>query len=198
MVDTAWMRARFKLGLLACAFAAAVALPATSRADIVDEVSVGGFAHDVSDIGHGKESGTADIQLEVDTARPPILRILGAPRVNAFVSINSAGRTNSGGAGLVWDHQLFDRLYGRIDLGIAGNDGVLTAPIGPAGNYVRAHRDLLGSHLLFREALGLEWRLTRHWAFGGEFVHESTGQIVARGANEGINDLGLKLAYRFH
>jgi lipid A 3-O-deacylase len=78
------------------------------------------------------------------------------------------------------------------------NDGSLTAPLGPAGNFARANRLQLGSHLLFREALGLELRLTRHWALGGEFIHESTGQIVAHGANEGINDLGLKLAYRFH
>jgi|HubBroStandDraft_6_1064221.scaffolds.fasta_scaffold796227_2 lipid A 3-O-deacylase len=198
MVDTAWAHARFKLGLLACVFAAAVALPSISKADIVDEVSVGGFAHDLSDIGHGKESGTQDIQLEVDTTRPAILRILGAPRVNAFVSINSGGRTDSGGAGLVWDHQLFDRLYGTLDLGLAVNDGSLTAPLGPAGDAARANHLQLGSHVLFREALGLELRLTRHWALGGEFVHESTGQIVAHGANEGINDLGLKLAYRFH
>jgi hypothetical protein len=197
MIDTAWMRARFKLGLLACA-SAAVALPLAAKADIVDEVSAGGFAHDLSDLGHGKESGTADIQLEVDTTRPPILRILGAPRVNAFVSVNSGGRTDSGGAGLVWDHQLFDRLYGTLDLGLAANDGSLSAPLGPTGDFARAHRLQLGSHVLFREALGLELRLTRHWAIGGEFIHESTGQILAHGANEGINDAGLKLAYRFH
>jgi lipid A 3-O-deacylase len=198
MVDTAWAHARLKLALLACAFAAAIALPSKSKADVVDEVSVGGFAHDVMDLGHGKESGTADIQLEVDTTRPPILRILGAPRINAFVSINSGGGADNAGAGLVWDHQLFDRLYGRLDLGLAANDGSLTAPLGPSGDFARAHRLQLGSHLLFREALGLELRLTRHWALGGEFIHESTGQIVAHGANEGINDLGLKLAYRFH
>lgn len=198
MIDIRWAHARFGLGLLACAFAAAVVAPSISKADIVDEVSVGGYAHDVNDIGRGKESGTEDIQIEVDTTRPAILRILGAPRVNAFVSINSGGRTDNAGAGLVWDHQLFDRLYGTLDLGLAANDGDLTAPLGPRGDFARANRLQLGSHLLFREALGLELRVSRHWAIGGQFIHESTGQIVARGANEGINDLGMKLAYHFH
>lgn len=198
MVDTAWLQVRFKLGLLACAFTAAVASPFRAKADVVDEISVGGFAHDLSDLGHGKESGTADIQFEIDTTRPPILRVLGAPRINAFVVVNSGGRTDSAGAGLVWDHQLFDRLYGSLDLGLAVNDGSLSAPLGPTGDFARAHRLQLGSHVLFREALGLELRLSRHWAIGGELIHESTGQILAHGANEGINDAGLKLAYRFH
>jgi lipid A 3-O-deacylase len=190
--------ARRRLGLLAAGLALAAALPVAARADIVDEISVGGFSHDVSDVGRGKESASADIQLEVDTTRPPLLRVLGAPRVNAFIALNSAGHTNSAGGGLVWDHQLFDRLYGSIDLGLAVNDGVLSAPLGPAGDFNRAHRVLLGSHLLFREALALEWRVSRRWGIAAEYIHESTGQILAHGANEGINDLGLKLAYHFH
>jgi lipid A 3-O-deacylase len=198
MAHTPRTQPRREFALLATTLALAVALPAAARADVIDEISITGLSHDVSDIGHGKENGTADIQLEVDTTRPPLLRVLGAPRVNAFVAVNSAGHTDSGGAGLVWDHQLFDRLYGSIDLGLAVNDGVLTAPLGPTGDFNRAHRLQLGSHLLFREAIGLELRLSRRWAIGAEYIHESTGQIVARGANEGINDAGVKLAYRFH
>lgn len=191
-------RARPALALLASAFVVAIALPSAAKADIIDEISVGGFSHDISDIGHGKESGSADIQIEVDTTRPPLLRVLGAPRVNAFVALNSAGRTNSAGAGLVWDHRLFGRLYGSLDLGLAVNDGVTGAELGPAGDFNRQHRLLLGSRLLFREALGLEWRFSRRWAIGAEYVHQSTGQIVSHGANEGINDAGLKVAYHFH
>jgi lipid A 3-O-deacylase len=191
-------RARPTLALLASAFVVAFALPSAAKADLIDEVSVAGFSHDLSDIGHGKESNSADIQIEVDTTRPPLLRVLGAPRVNAFVTLNSAGRTNSAGAGLVWDHRLFRQLYGSADFGLAVNDGLTGARLGPAGDFNRQHRLLLGSHLLFREAFGLEWRFSRRWAIGAEFVHQSTGQIVSHGANEGINDAGLKLAYRFH
>jgi lipid A 3-O-deacylase len=198
MTHAPWTRARPALALLASAFVVAIALPSAAKADIIDEVSVGGFSHDISDIGHGKESSSADIQIEVDTTRPPLLRVLGAPRVNAFVVLNSAGRTNSAGAGLVWDHRLFGQLYGSLDLGLAVNDGVTGARLGPGGDFNRQHRLLLGSRLLFREAFGLEWRFARRWAIGAEFVHQSTGQIVSHGANEGINDAGLKVAYRFH
>jgi hypothetical protein len=191
------MRA-FRAGaLLAIAAAPLLALPLRASADVIDEVSVTGLAHDVNDIDHGKESGTADIQLEVDSTRPPILRIIGVPRVNAFVALNSAGRTNSAGAGLVWDHRLFGQLYGSLDLGLAVNDGVSNAPLGPTGAYDREHRLLLGSKVLFREALGLGWRLSRHWSIGAEYIHESNGQILGHGANESINDAGMKLAYRF-
>jgi lipid A 3-O-deacylase len=173
-------------------------LPVVASADVIDEVSVTGLAHDVSDIGHGKENGTEDIQLEVDTTRPQLLRFLGAPRINAFIALNTAGRTNSAGAGLVWDHRLFGPIYASADLGLAVNDGVTDAALGPAGVYDREHRLLLGSRVLFREALGLEWRLARHWAIGAEYVHQSNGQILSHGANESINDAGVKLAYRFH
>ncbi len=192
------MQARSKLALAVCTVVATLALSPQSKADIVDEISVGGFAHDFNDIGHGKESGSADIQVEVDTTRPPILRLIGAPRVNVFAAVNTAGGVDSAGAGLVWDHRLFGQLYGFLDAGLAVNNGDLTAPLGPAGDHARANQLQLGSHVLFREALGLEWRFARHWAIAGEYIHQSNGQILAHGANEGINDLGLKLAYRFH
>jgi len=84
------------------------------------------------------------------------------------------------------------------DFGLAFNDGVSTASLGPAGDFDRDHRLLLGSKLLFRETLGLEWRFANHWAIGAQYVHQSNGQILARGVNEGINDAGFKLGYRFH
>ncbi len=192
------MRSLPKLALLTSALVVAIGLPKASKADIVDEVSVAGLAHDLSDVGGGKESDTEDVQFEVDTTRPPILRLLGAPRLNAFISVNSAGHTNSAGGGLVWDHRLFGPVFVRLDLGLALNDGVSTAALGPAGAVDRQNRLLLGSKVLFREALGLDWRFARRWAIGAEYVHESNGQILARGVNEGINDAGLRLAYRFH
>ena len=56
--------------LLSSLVLAMVTTPLAARAGVVDEVWVGGFAHDFIDIGRGKESGTEDVQLEVDSARP--------------------------------------------------------------------------------------------------------------------------------
>jgi lipid A 3-O-deacylase len=187
-----FVRARAAL-LVGLAMAAA---PLAARAGVLDEVWVGGFAHDVSDIGHGKESGSEDVQLEVDSGAPSILRFLGAPRLNAALTLNSAGLTNFGAVGLTWSHRLFDRLSGSLDLGGGLTDGVTSPPPGPAGAYDRSHRLLLGSKALFREALGADWRLSDRWSIGAEFVHLSNGLILAHGYNEGVNDAGLRLGYK--
>jgi lipid A 3-O-deacylase len=171
--------------------------PLTGRAGLLDEAWVGGLAHDVSDIGQGKESDTADVQIEIDGKSPSFLRFLGAPRPNATLALNSAGRTNSGSLGLTWNHRLVDRLCGSVDFGLSLTDGVTAPPPGPEGAYVASHRLLLGSKVLFREAVGVEWRLSDRWALGPEFVHMSNGLVFARRYNQGINDAGVRLGYRF-
>ena len=140
-----------------------LASPALAQSQLLDEVWVGGFAHDTSDIGHGKESNTQDVMLEVDTGRPGALRFLGAPRIGASIALNGAGLTNFGGLGLVWDHKLFGHIYGSLDLGMGLSDGVAHAQTGAAEAYDERHRLLLGSKVLFREAGGLNWRLSQHW-----------------------------------
>lgn len=184
--------------ILTLAFFTAAA-PRAARAGVLDEIWVGGFAHDVSDIGHdnGKESGTEDTILEADTARPGVLRILGAPRIGLSLGLNSAGLTNSGAVSLVWDHHLFGPLYGSVDLGMGLSDGVSQTPAGVAGVYDQQHRLLLGSKVLFREAAGVDWRLNDRWSIGGEFVHFSNGLILAKDHNQGVNDAGIRLGYRF-
>jgi len=176
---------------------AAVAPPLAAHAGVLDEVWVGGFAHDVSDLGKGRESGTGDAIMEIDTGRPDALRFLGAPRIGLTMGLNSSGLSNAGAVSLVWDHHLFSRFYGTLDLGMGLTDGVSRTPSGVAGVYDQRHRLLLGSKVLFREAGGIDWRLTDHWSIGGEFVHYSNGLILAKDHNQGINDAGLRLGYRF-
>ncbi len=176
---------------------AMIAAPHRAQAGVLDEVWAGGFAHDVSDLDHGKESGSGDVQIEVDSVRPGFLRILGAPRLNATLSLNSAGLTNFGSVGLTWDHRLLGPIYGSLDLGFGLNDGVANAPTGPRGDYELNHRLIVGSKVLFREAAGLDWRFAGRWSVGAEFVHLSNGLILTHHYNQGINDVGLRLGYRF-
>lgn len=177
--------------LLACA------TPGAAAAQMLDQVWVGALAHDITDIGHGRESAGADLQLEVDTVKPRVLRFLGAPRVDAAIALNSAGTTNFGGVGLVWDRRLSGRLYGTLQLGVDYTDGVTEVIQGPAGDSERRHRLLLGSRTLFQEAVGLNWRLSDRWSLGGEYVHLSNGGLLGHHHNQGLNDLGLRLGYRF-
>ncbi len=180
-----------------CAASLVLAGPQAAHTQILDEIKFGVMAHDVSDLGNGKESHSADGQVELDTARPGVLRWLGAPRVNAVLALNSAGKTNFGAMGLTWDRRLFSRLYGRLDLGMGLTDGVTDAPPGAAGGALHAHRLILGSKALFREAIGVDWRLTGRWSIGAAFEHLSNGGLLGNHYNEGINDVGMTLSYRF-
>jgi lipid A 3-O-deacylase len=193
------LRARRWRAAMAIAAASALvcASPRAAVAQIVDEVWVGAFAHDVTDLGRGRESDGADLELEIDTVKPAVLRFLGAPRVNATIALNSAGLTNFGGVGLVWDRRLAGRLYGSLQFGVDYTDGVTDVIQGPAGDDERHHRLLLGTRTLFREAAGLNWRLSDRWSVGGEFIHLSNGGLVGHHHNQGLNDLGLRLGYRF-
>jgi lipid A 3-O-deacylase len=184
-------------GLIASLSILACVAPRPAEAEILDQAWVGGFAHDVSDLGRGKESNSQDIELELDTVRPQFLRFLGAPRLNATLALNASGLTDFGGVGLVWDRRLIGRLSGSIELGVDQTDGVTEPAAGPAGDYDRRHRLLLGSKTLFREAAGADWALTDRWSVGAEYVHLSNGGILSHGHNEGINDAGLRLGYRF-
>jgi hypothetical protein len=181
----------------AAVLAAATAGPVFAQSRLLDEVWVGGFAHDTSDLGAGKESNTEDAMVEVDSGRPGVLRFLGAPRIGASLSLNTAGLSNFGALSLVWDHHLFSRLSGTLEFGMGLTDGVSALPDGAAGAYDARHRLLLGSKVLFREAGGLDWRLSDHWRVGAEFVHLSNGLILAKDHNQGINDAGLRLGYEF-
>lgn len=164
----------------------------------IDEVSVGGYMHDVTNLGGGVESNLQDVQIELDSARPSLLRPLGAPRVNVTVAFNGARKSDMASAGLVWDHRVIGRLYATFDVGLALTDGVINPQPGLA-NRNPYPRLLLGSSVLFREAPGLEWRIDDHWLMGAQFVHASNGGILgSHHYNRGINDAGLRLGYRFN
>ena len=185
------------------AFAAACCLMVTggaAKAQVIDEVSVGGYLHDVVNITDGVESNLQDLQLEVDTTRPNALRVLGAPRLNTFVTFNSAHKSDMAGAGLTWDHRLlFPRLFATLDFGLAYSDGVINPPPGHSNEYYDHYpRLLLGSNVLFRTAPGIEWHIDDHWVIGGQFIHLSNaGLLGSHHYNRGINDAGLRIGYRF-
>ena len=127
-----------------------------ARAGPFAQVWVGGLAHDVTHLGGGGEGGLGDVLLEVDTARPALLRPLGTPRIGLTLAANAAGRSDLASLGLVWDRRLAGRLYGSVDLGFAVTNGLVRPRAGGQGAGDFRNRLLLGSHVLFREALGVE------------------------------------------
>jgi hypothetical protein len=175
-----------------CAFLPAIGAPGSAHAAIIDALQVGVMDHDISEQHGGKESGTADVQFELDTTRPRALRFLGAPRLNLVLALNTANETSFAAAGFTWDHRLYRRLYGKLDIGFALTDGETDSAL------MDHKRLLLGSKDLFREAVAVEWRSAGPWGVSAQYEHLSNGGLLCSNHhNQGINSAGLSLVYRF-
>ena len=192
---------RFILAGLAAGIALAAALPGSMRADDFDsgplsEIRFGAYDHDVSLLGHQKETG-ADINGEILLNSPSLLAIIGAPRPTFGGLVNTAGETDQVYAGLTWTwdfvHNVFrdqDGFYVEGVLGGGVNDGKINAT--PAESQVRKS---LGSNVLFREDVDVGYRFTPHWALAISYNHISNADLAER--NEGLNDIGLRLGFKF-
>jgi lipid A 3-O-deacylase len=170
-------------------------LPATASAQIklIDELKLGGLAHDVTFGGRHLESG-ADINLEMLFTPPDILRVLGSPRPHIGADINTSGNTSDGYFGLTWGIMLIQSLFGAGDgvfangsLGGAIQDGYIdTAPAG---------RKRLGSRILFRESAELGYQLTPNTSVSAIVDHISNANLGNH--NAGITSAGARLGVKF-
>jgi lipid A 3-O-deacylase len=207
---SAWLawgcRSRWRCVAIAAAgcTAAAVLAPAAARAQNItySEVKLGVLAHDVHFLG-GKESGV-DINPEVifqspvadawAVQVPPYLRWLVQPRPTIGGEINTSGFTDQGYLGLTWTWQLASDVlqpgdgitFGLFEgPGFNNGDIVATAP----------DRKSLGSHVLFREAAELGYRINPVWTVSLFIDHVSNAGLARQ--NESINDVGARLGIRF-
>jgi lipid A 3-O-deacylase len=170
-------------------------LPATASAQIklIDELKLGGLAHDVTFGGRHLESG-ADINLEMLFTPPDILRVLGSPRPHIGADINTSGNTSDGYFGLTWGIMLIQSLFGAGDgvfangsLGGAIHDGFIdTAPAG---------RKRLGSRVLFRESAELGYQITPNASVSAMVDHISNANLGTH--NAGITSAGARFGFKF-
>lgn len=196
---------------------AAVACAATTLAApaFAGEAFVGVYKHDVTFIGDavglgaaGREDGV-DVHLGYRTNRIESLRWLGKPQVHAMVSINSENTSNFVAAGFDWRIELGQPggFYLRPGLGLAYTDGKAGLPPANAPNISdeeRARRTKLyytridfGSHVLFEPELALGYDLNDSWSAELSYTHLSNGQIFHQGKNQGLDDAGVRLVYKF-
>ena len=190
-------------------FAAAVAVlavgaPGAARAD---DVFLGVFDHGLFANAHVEHG--ADLMAGYRTAPIRGWTWLARPSVDIFISANSAVSTDFASVGLNWPLTIgFDgRLYVRPGFGIAyttgeanvGNSADLT--VSPAEHERRLHlsetRIDFGSHWLFSPEAAIGYRVTPKIAIEAAYVHLSNGQIFHHGKNQGLDDVGLRMAYSF-
>lgn len=200
---------------LAAGFLAALGLGfglGTAQAQ-ASEAFVGVYAHDVTFIGDaiglgaaGREDG-ADIHVGYRTGRIDALHVIGRPQVHAFVSINTNNTSNFVAAGFDWRVGIKGPLYLRPGIGLAYTDGKTELP--PANvpglsqaeidrrTFLYYHRIAFGSHVLFEPELALGYDVSKSVAVEASYTHLSNGQIFHRGKNQGLDDAGVRLIWKF-
>ncbi|MBV9930102.1 MAG: acyloxyacyl hydrolase [Alphaproteobacteria bacterium] len=172
-----------RFALAAGAAFACIAAPACAQ-----ELFGGVYAHDVNWVTRsGIEHGT-DFELGVRGARLHALDFIGAPRPQAFVSVNSAGQTHFAAAGFSW--QIGGRVYLRPGIGVAVHTG--PSSFDPANR-----RIYFGSRVLFEPEIGIGVKLAPRTSVEASWVHLSHAQIFS-GQNPGLDTVGVRfnLAFR--
>lgn len=168
-----------------------------------NEFALGVLAHDVHFLG-GKEGGVDlnpefRIQSPISDAwaaqTPSWLRWFVQPRPTVGGEINTSGFTDQGYFGATWTWQFASNVLQQGDgvtfglfEGPSFNNGDIAAPS-------HSDRKALGSHVLFREAAELGYRINPVWQVSVFLDHESNAGLAKQ--NESINDVGGRLAIRF-
>ena len=201
-----------KKALFAVAACAAMAVAAPTLAG---EAFVGVYKHDVTFLGNavglgaaGREDGV-DLHLGYRTNKIQGLRWLGKPQVHAMISINSENTSNFVAAGFDWKINLGKPggFYLRPGMGLAYTDGAAgLPPVNQPGIsqaeidrrlYLYYHRIDFGSQVLFEPELALGYDINDSWSAELSYVHLSNGQIFHQGKNQGLDDAGVRLVYKF-
>jgi lipid A 3-O-deacylase len=163
----------------------------------ISEIRLGVLDHDV----YNRTETGVQITGQVLFDSPELFEIIWSPRPYLYGSFNSDGWTNLGAAGLAWTGNFTDRFSAELGFGIAYHDGARDISDLDPGDPVRIRlaetRALLGSRFLFHTQIGFDYALTRNVAAGVVYEHFSNGQILGQGRNQGLDEIGVRLSYRF-
>jgi hypothetical protein len=156
----------------------------------------------------GGESG-ADIMLGARSAPIQGWTWLAKPSLHVILSANTKVPTDFAAVGLNWMLPLaFDgRLYARPGFGLAYTTGQADVGNAYAPGLSASERERrlhlsqtridFGSNELFEPEFALGYRVTRQWATEISYIHLSNGQIFHQGKNQGLDDVGVRVAYTF-
>jgi hypothetical protein len=170
--------------------AAAAALLALSSAPVsAQEVFGGVYAHDVETPLNlrGVEPGV-DFQAGWRGRRMRGLGFIGSPSPYVFGALNSDGDAHYAAAGLSW--KIGGRLYVRPGLGLAVHTG-------PIHDDPAEPRRSFGSRILIEPELGIGYRFGTRLSAEASWVHMSHAGLLNSRQNPGIDNIGVRLHYRF-
>ncbi len=153
---------------------------------IVSEIRGGVYAHDISFWSFHRENGM-DINGEVLFTSPDWLEAVWAPRPHIGATINTDGNTSHAYTGLTWEWALPADFFVDANLGLSVHNGKLDTN--------NSRRKSLGSPVLFRLGAALGYNITEKVNVSVQFEHMSNAYIA--NPNEGMDNVGLRLGYRF-
>lgn len=162
----------------------------------------GALYHDVTlaDSKSGGAEQPPNIELEVQLESPRVFRYILDPSVYFVGSVNTRGDTSFGGFGLNWKFYFTKKWAFEPGIGYVVHDGALDFPFprgDPRNTEFGENNILFGSRDLFRITTGVTRDFGPHWSGQLLYEHLSHGQIIGRGRNQGLDSIGLRLAYRF-
>ena len=194
---------RFAAPLLAGAL---VLLGARSAA--ATDIWTGAYAHGLGT--KQSQEGGADLMLGFETEPlGGVFKYIFNPSVHGMLSFNTQVPTDFVAIGFDWPVPILHsrHWYLRPGIGFAGTTGQadIGSSIDPSVSaderarraHLAATRIDFGSHDLFEPELALGYKLSHDWKVEASYVHLSNGQILHSGKNQGMDDVGLRLMYRF-
>lgn len=178
-------------------------LPAlAAQAGPVDEVRAGVMQHNmcVLDCDNADKEGGPNINGEIVFKSPDVLGIIWSPRPYIMGSVNTAGDTSFGGVGLEWTWHFADGWAFEPGFGYVIHDGELEFPYpqgDPRNDPISSEKVFLGSRDLFRTNLSLNRYINDTWGVQLMYEHLSHGQILGNGRNQGLDNVGVRVIYKF-
>lgn len=183
------------------AMGAALMLAPAAYAD-VNELHVGVMDHNICVVNcknANKEDGP-NIEAQLTFDSPDFLDWALSPRPYLLASLNTAGDTSFAGVGLEWRWDFAEGWALQPGIGYVVHDGETENPYAngtpEAAAFAEQHVQY-GSRDLFRTSLGLTRDLPGPWEVQVLYEHLSHGQILGSGRNQGTDELGVRLGYRF-
>jgi lipid A 3-O-deacylase len=168
----------------------------------LEEVRLGVTLHNIQVIeakNANKEDGV-NINGELVFAQPQWLSWTRA-RPYVMASVNTAGDTSFAALGLTWKWNVAPGWAIEPSFGYAVHNGELENPFPPDQSAARqAFQDshaLMGSRDLFRSSLAISRDMGENWGLQLVYEHLSHGQILGDGRNQGLDELGVRVFWRY-
>jgi len=174
----------------------------TAHAGAVDEVKVGVLAHNIC-ITNCKNADKEDgpiVDVQVNFKSPDFLKYVWSPHPYVSISPNVSGDTSFAAVGLEWRWEFADGWAFVPGFGYAIHDGEVKNkfPNGtPQATQFSDDHVLYGSRDLFRTTFAFQREFGEHWRGEVVYAHYSHGQILGSGRNQGTDQAGVRIGYKF-